>query len=140
MSGKKNFRLFLNHKKIIFKITILFVIVLLILQLTFRNQHDDLLGLNKVKYEDLSHNRIRDSEHCHITELEIWSTQIKNLLSKKPVYDKCKHHSPLTFISGNRLYINATVKKNFYQDNIENCQMAPVLRETSKVDYFAIGK
>ncbi len=75
---------------------------------------------------------------CEIPVLNIWDKDVKGLLKKKPVYNKCKKHSPLTYILHGKLYIDSEIRRKFYSE-VKTCKKARVVRETSKKDWYSIG-
>jgi hypothetical protein len=75
---------------------------------------------------------------CEIPVLNIWDKVVKDRLKPIPVFT-CKKHSPLTYISEGKLYIDPEIRSKYYT-GIKNCKMARVDRETSKKDSYSVGK
>ena len=83
---------------------------------------------------------VSSNSHCQIEELNIWDRSIWKLIRKIPKYDKCKKHSPLSYIKDSILFIDQNINKTFYHGKISRCLFAPVERNTTQNDNYKLGE
>ncbi|CAF0896984.1 unnamed protein product, partial [Brachionus calyciflorus] len=133
-SIKKIFRL----KNIIICLKLLFLIIFFNLSLSFFNLRTK-KSIIIHNFESFKSYVTGNESACIIDTLNEWDPKIKNLFKITKPYDKCVKDEPLSYVSKeNKLYINHTVNSTYYSGKIDLCEYAPVLRETTKIDYFKI--
>ena len=82
-----------------------------------------------------------DNSTCYIPILDIWHANIKTLLKTIPVYNKCKTHTPFTYITNEAIIkFNQTVNSTYYNGSIKFCQLAIVLRKTIERDEYILSE
>ncbi len=91
-------------------------------------------------FGDLKTNKIYENGLCRLPKLNPWDPKIKALLKPIPVYDKCVKHRPLTYIQNNQLFIDQTIAKTYYRNQISHCKFAPVLRSAIQKESYILGE
>jgi len=85
-------------------------------------------------------NKAREKDLCQLPDLKIWEYKIRNLLIPQPIFDQCQKNKPLSYIKGKCIFIDETVKNEFYSNNLGVCQLAPVIRSAINQDNYILGE
>jgi len=96
--------------------------------------------VEEIRVKDINYYKGFKEELCKLPNLKIWETRIRELLKPEPIYDKCKNHTPISYIISRRLYIDEEINVAFYSGNISYCQLAPVIRSTINNDNYILGE
>ena len=84
-------------------------------------------------------NEVNENVLCNLPLLDPWDPKIRELLRPIPVYNKCVAHEPLTYVKGNRLFIDEAIGRRYYS-NVSGCGFAPVLRSAILNESYVVGE
>ena len=84
-------------------------------------------------------NEVNGNVLCNLPLLDPWDPKIRELLRPIPVYNKCVGHEPLTYVKGNRLFIDEAIGRRYYS-NVSGCGFAPVLRSAILNESYVVGE